>query len=166
MKNIELKVKLNNFKLLKLLLRQYKARYIGDLTQIDTYYDCKNGRIKMREINSRQFELIFYKRANSFNSKISVYQILRVEKNNYKLFKQIFQGAFGIKRIIRKNRQLWLLKNTRIHLDNVAGLGSFVELETVCNKVKYTFAKREHQNILNTLKLKEYQKISKSYSDL
>ena len=39
--------------------------------------------------------------------------------------------AFGIRGVVRKERKLYRVDRTRIHLDRVAGLGNFMELEVV-----------------------------------
>ena len=41
------------------------------------------------------------------------------------------QAILGVHRVVEKQREIWLLDNVRIHLDRVAGLGSFVEIEAV-----------------------------------
>ena len=58
-KNIEIKVKVPNHKLVFKLLKNNKAKKIGILNQVDTYFNCPNGRLKLREINSKNYELIF-----------------------------------------------------------------------------------------------------------
>ena len=37
----------------------------------------------------------------------------------------------GVHRVVRKTRQILLVDNVRIHLDEVEGLGTFLELEAV-----------------------------------
>ena len=39
--------------------------------------------------------------------------------------------AYGIRGVVRKTRYLYLVGQTRIHLDDVEGLGQFMELEVV-----------------------------------
>jgi predicted adenylyl cyclase CyaB len=39
--------------------------------------------------------------------------------------------AYGIRRIVRKIRYLYLVGQTRVHLDDVERLGRFMELEVV-----------------------------------
>ena len=41
------------------------------------------------------------------------------------------EATHGVRGCVRKRRNLWILDATRIHLDEVEGLGAFVELETV-----------------------------------
>jgi predicted adenylyl cyclase CyaB len=45
--------------------------------------------------------------------------------------KALLTEILGVHRVVRKVREIWLHENVRIHLDQVEGLGSFVELEAV-----------------------------------
>lgn len=166
MKNIELKVKVDNFSSVDLLLKKIKAQYVDSLRQIDTYYHCWHGRIKIREINNRQFELIYYNRQNVAGHKISVFQRLSIGKKNLHQLKSIYSSAFGEMIIIEKTRQLWLYKHTRIHLDRVKGLGNFLESETVCEGINQRSAIAESRKIVEILQLNKYKRIKASYSDL
>ncbi|MEK7568297.1 MAG: class IV adenylate cyclase [Patescibacteria group bacterium] len=165
MKNIELKLSAGNFNKIIFCLKKARARHAGKLCQTDTYYNCRDGRLKLREINAQKFELIFYKRPNTNNSKISNYQILDINKKQAKIIKSILADALRTKNIIKKTRDLWIYKNTRIHLDKVSGLGRFLELETVIKK-NIKAAEVEHGEIIKNLKLSKYKKYGKSYSDM
>ena len=39
--------------------------------------------------------------------------------------------ALGVRAVVEKARRLLMWRNVRIHLDSVAGLGNFIELEAV-----------------------------------
>ncbi len=166
MKNIELKIILENFSNIVQILKKSGAQFKGKLLQVDTYYNCKNGRLKFREINNKQFELIFYQRPNKTNSKISDYQILNFNKNQARGIENILKKSLGEKVVIKKERNLWIYKNTRIHLDIVEKLGHFLELETVVQGNNLKNARKEHAEIINLLKIGRLKKISVSYSDL
>jgi predicted adenylyl cyclase CyaB len=165
MKNIELKITLAEPKSILSKLKFIKARFAGKLSQVDTYYNCQNGLLKIREINGKNFELIFYKRPNTKKSKISDYQVLPLDKSQLAKTKYILNGAFGEKVIVKKKRSLWLYKNTRIHIDKVNNLGSYLELETVVKK-SIADAKKEHQQLIKKLDIENAKKVDISYSDL
>ena len=136
------------------------------LSQKDTYFNCARGRLKIREINNKNFELIFYRRSNKSINKLSNYSIMPIHRAQLKQFKNILALFAGIKVIVSKNRKLWLFKNTRIHFDNVNKLGKFLELETVLGKISKAEGEKEYLGIYNLLKLSRFEKIDKSYSDL
>ena len=58
-----------------------------------------------------------------------------------------------------------MYNNTRIHLDTVADLGEFVELETVFQGQTEPEAAKEHQHVKTTLDLNAAEPIAVSYSD-
>ena len=165
MKNIEVKVYVDNFRDIISKLKSTGAEYKGKLCQVDTYYNCKSGRLKMREINNKKAELIFYSRPNKKGAKVSDYEILKVPENLKQKTGETFKKALGEKVVVKKERNLWIYKNTRIHLDKVYKLGYFLELETVVKK-NIEKSKKEYNEIFSFLNLDKYKKYKKSYSDM
>jgi len=166
MKNIEIKIKVNNFREIEKLLKLMGAKYHGVLKQKDTYFNCAKGRLKTREINNKKFELIFYQRPDGLMTKLSSYSILTLDKARLNQLKNILSLSMGIKAVVVKSRKLWIYKNTRIHLDSVDKLGKFLELETVLVKITKSAGKKEYLEVYNLLQLKKFTKIDESYSDL
>ncbi|MFA6119702.1 MAG: class IV adenylate cyclase [Parachlamydiales bacterium] len=167
MKNIELKISSGSFSPIVKILQKEKAKCEAILNQTDTYYNYPEERLKIREINNKFFEIILYHRPDKKSSKVSNYEVTKLYDQKTKdLVKKVFLGLFGEKVIVKKTRELWLYKNTRIHLDRVDKLGNFLELETVVNKISFTQAQSEHKKVIELLDLEKYPKISKSYSDL
>jgi len=104
------------------------------LHQIDTYLTVPKGRLKLREIvtrenNEHSAELIFYERADDAGPKKCDYEITPVA--NPVELKGTLSAALGIRTVVVKERTLFLYENVRIHLDRVEGLGSFLEFEAV-----------------------------------
>ena len=166
MQNIELKVRVKDFKTIEKDLKKIGAKYQGVLKQKDTYYNCAKGRLKIREINNKKFELIFYQRPDKAINKLCDFLVVPIKKQELKQIKNLFALAMGVKVIVSKNRKLWLYKNTRVHLDNVDGLGKFLELETVLEKISQFVGQKEYTGIFDILKLDRFAKIKRSYSDL
>jgi predicted adenylyl cyclase CyaB len=67
---------------------------------------------------------------------------------------------------VKKQRCVSLYGSTRIHLDQVEELGSFVELETVLGNQSHTAALAEHRFVFDTLGLSAGEIVPQSYSDL
>ena len=90
MKNIEIKARVGSTKRLSGDLVGLGAKYQGKIHQLDTYYNSQNGRLKIREINDKHAELIFYQRSNKKGSRLSRYQILKIDWKKLDLFKDFF----------------------------------------------------------------------------
>ena len=48
-----------------------------------------------------------------------------------RLLAEALGSTVGIRGVVAKRRELWMFHNVRIHLDDVEGLGAFVEFEAV-----------------------------------
>ena len=69
--------------------------------------------------------------------------------------------------VVRKRRELWLVDNVRIHLDEVDGLGTFLELEAVIDAAHDEAACRAAvYRLLAVLGILESDCVRASYSDL
>jgi len=166
MKNIELKVKVDCLDGVREKLVQIQANKEGDMYQLDTYFNSEKGRLKLREIDNENFVLIYYERPNEVESKVSTYELVEFDKEGACGIKSVLQSTNGIKVVVEKKRELWIYKNTRIHLDNVNDLGEYLELETVVKDISMAEAEVEHKEIICLLELDQYQKCDVSYSDL
>jgi adenylate cyclase class 2 len=101
----------------------------GVLHQRDTYFHAVQGRLKLRESPGSVAELISYRRADREGPKVSNYRVVAVMDPDATA--AALADALGVRAVVEKARRLILWRDVRIHLDSVAGLGSFVELEAV-----------------------------------
>ena len=99
------------------------------LQQHDTFFPCPNGRLKLRELSATEGELIFYRRPDRPGPRQSDYSIHPTKSPGS--MRALLTAAFGRGTVVVKTRLLYLVGETRIHFDSIAGLGSFVELEVV-----------------------------------
>lgn len=167
MKNIELKVRVNDRAAMARLIRKLGAKKKGVLRQTDTYFDAPNGRLKLREEQSRDdADLIFYSRPDKKASRLSEYDILNIAGADVKRMKRFLGKSLSVRVIVKKERALFIHRHTRIHLDRVSGLGEYLELETVVTKQPLAEAKKEHAAVIEALGLDSCEKIPASYSDL
>jgi adenylate cyclase, class 2 len=161
--NLELKARIASVSDAVHTAHRLKAHVKGMLHQRDIYYKVSRGRLKLRIINNHSTELIFYNRPNKKGSRYSDYFVLPV--SNRKLTNELCTTAFGQKVVVEKKRRLFLYKNSRIHLDEVRGLGTFIEFEVL---VKY--GRRQAQKLLEVLStefaIKPTAVIALSYSDI
>lgn len=167
MKNLEFKAEVVDAAALRNAFEENGARFVGTLDQRDTYFSIGSGRLKLRETEGKQPELIFYKRNETSPSEMeSRYSILPVRDSSMKAF---LSEALGVKTVVEKTRRLMMLNNARIHLDEVKGLGSFLEFEVVSaesgdagDKQDATLL-RQLKNIAAPFVVRE---INESYSDM
>ncbi len=155
--NLELKIKVESHTKLINALRRINAEKKGILKQKDVYYKTRNGLLKLR-IEGSSYTLIKYLR-NEKGKRWSNYELLRLEgKNPEKYLKDVFD----VDTIAEKKRILYLYKNTRIHLDEVKGLGKFLELETLLVSTRKD-AEARFKEIIKLLNLDLNKQIRKSY---
>ena len=111
-----------------------RARELSDgpgetLVQEDTFFRVPRGRLKLRVFEEGRGELIYYERGDQLDPGRSRYHI-HPEPDPRSLARALGQ-ALGVRAVVRKRRQLFLVGRTRIHVDEVEGLGHFTELEVV-----------------------------------
>jgi predicted adenylyl cyclase CyaB len=76
-------------------------------------------------------------------------------------------SSLGVLVEVRKQRKLLLWQNVRIHLDQVEGLGSFIEFEAVLSDEAPESAGHEQLAYLcKHLSIQEKDHVSGSYADL
>src|SRR3712207_279658 len=100
----------------------------GVLNQRVTYFNAGEGRLKLREEDERA-TLIAYERADEAVARLSAYHLVDVP--DPAALRTALDDALGITVVVAKQRRLLLWRDVRIHLDEVEGLGSWVELEAV-----------------------------------
>lgn len=165
MKNLELKAVTIDLARLRRVLRVLGAeKESRPLDQEDSYFAVPRGRLKLRQRRGRRdAELIFYARPDAARARTSEYQKLAVADPPGML--RLLQSMFAPGPCVRKRRELWWLHGTRVHLDRVTGLGTFVEIE-----VPYTrdaaSARRTMRMLTGRLGIAAGDVLSCSYADL
>ncbi|MCB9209428.1 MAG: class IV adenylate cyclase [Ignavibacteriales bacterium] len=160
--NLELKLKVNNFEAIIQIILKQNGKFEKVLKQKDTYFKYDKGLLKLREQNG-DFELVKYNRNEKAGERWSDYNLLFIKGENIEKY---LSDLFKIEAIVKKTRNLYLYKNTRIHLDEVKKLGNFLELETVVKNISREEAIKEFNEIVNFLNLDLKNEIRKSYRDL
>jgi homotetrameric cytidine deaminase len=98
----------------------------GILIQRDTYFAARRGRLKLRTDQSSA-ELIAYRRPDAAGASESSY----VRAPTSESVVEALDVALGRTVVVSKRRHLLIWEGVRIHLDEVEGLGSFIEFEAV-----------------------------------
>jgi predicted adenylyl cyclase CyaB len=130
-RNIELKASLADRAAAQAIAERLCGPPAAVLRQIDTYFHCLHGRLKLREIDGFAAELIWYDRPDNAEAQGSEYLIAAVA--DAAKLRQTLARAVGIRCVVAKTRRLYLYQNVRIHLDDVDRAGSFLEFEAVLN---------------------------------
>lgn len=127
-RRVEIKARIANFQSF-LVCAQEISGMDGEVTrQKDTFFNCPNGKLKLRKQQEGEGQLIFYRRSdNTIGPTVSEFRY--VDINNPGEIENILHLAYGIKGKVNKTRTRFLVGTTRIHADDVDHLGTFMELE-------------------------------------
>jgi len=163
--NLEIKIKTGSHKVYIETLKSIGAEYYGILNQKDVYFKVPSGLLKLR-IENDKYTLIKYNRDEK-GKRWSSYELLKLERMHPggKDPEKYMTDIFKTETIVKKKRTLYLYNNTRIHLDEVKGLGKFLELETLTVSGKKDAAKR-FKEMLSLLKINPENQIHASYKNL
>jgi homotetrameric cytidine deaminase len=142
--------------------RELGAEDKGVLRQRDTYFRTRAGRLKLREEEPGGAVLIQYDRPDAAQARESRYRLTRVDDPGE--LRDSLDEALGTLVVVDKARHLFLWDGVRIHLDDVAGLGTFVELEGVADEGSDLGPEREKVAHLQQ-QLGIEQVLTDSYSD-
>ncbi len=128
-RNVEIKARVRNFD----IVRQKAAALADKLPEIieqeDVFFQSSCGRLKLRQLAPNTGQLIHYERPDVSGPKTSTYSISYTD--NPSQLRNVLASALGETTIVKKVREVYLVGQTRIHLDVVEGLGVFIELEVV-----------------------------------
>jgi adenylate cyclase class 2 len=163
--NAEIKARCNTASQIRNYLLAHDAEFKGTDEQTDTYFNTIKGRLKLREGNIEN-NLIYYERNNQPGTKDSFFRLLPVADPLF--LKEILVLSMGIKVIVKKTREIYYIANVKFHLDEVPGLGSFVEIEAG-NKLADLSAeslREQCDHYIRELGIREADLISVSYSDM
>jgi predicted adenylyl cyclase CyaB len=128
--NVEIKARIPSVDaLLPIAQALSDDKHLQRIHQDDTFFAVPHGRLKLREFHDGAGELIHYLRPDAAGPKLSDYLLVPVAEPD--AMREALQRACGLIGRVRKHRILALAGQTRIHLDQVEGLGDFLELEVM-----------------------------------
>jgi adenylate cyclase class IV len=136
-----------------------------EITQDDSFFRCEAGRLKLRTFSADNGELIFYRRASQLGPAESFY--VRSPTSAPETLRDLLSIAYGQVGRVRKQRTLFLVGRTRLHLDKVEELGHFLELEVpLAEGEPAEVGVREAEKIMQKLEIKPTRLIEGAYVDL
>jgi predicted adenylyl cyclase CyaB len=135
------------------------------IEQDDTFFDVSRGRLKLRQFADGSAELIHYQREDGPQARASDYA--RAPVPDAAALREALTRACGQQGQVRKQRWLFRVGATRIHLDRVEGLGDFIELEVVLQPGQdEEAAGRTAQALMHSLGLEQAPRVAVAYLDL
>lgn len=163
--NIEIKARTDCADEIRELLKEQKADFKGIDQQVDTYFHVPNGRLKLRQGNIEN-HLIHYNRPDQEGPKQSDVTLHPVADGHS--LKESLARALGILVVVDKRREISFIDNVKFHIDDVKGLGSFVEIEAIDKEGVIGKEKLLEQchYYMELLRIKESDLVSDSYSDM
>ncbi|MFN0012890.1 MAG: class IV adenylate cyclase [Phycisphaerales bacterium] len=179
MQNVEYKAELRDPALARVICAQIGASLAARLAQTDTYYKLADGRLKKRSAADLPTagagpagavgvalpdEYIFYARENVAKPRLSQFKIY-TPSEALERFGRVDPGPAWI--VVKKTREVWMFEHVRIHLDEVEGLGNFLEFEAMVSRQNgiekcHEMVAKLRADLLPALG----EPISTSYSDL
>jgi predicted adenylyl cyclase CyaB len=164
-RNVEIKARVADLAAVEAEARRIATEGPSDIEQDDTFFSCASGRLKLRELSPVRGQLIYYSRPDVAGPKVSDYWISGTDSPA--AMRETLARALGIVGRVRKRRRLYLVDRTRIHLDAVEGLGSFVELEVVLNEGESPAQGMDTaKQIMKSLGIADSQLVRGAYVDL
>jgi adenylate cyclase, class 2 len=164
--NIEIKARCADASFIRNYLQQHNADFKGTDFQTDTYFQVNNGRLKLRQGNIEN-SLIYYNRESKAGPKLSEVTLYPASHNS-ELLKKVLTQSNGIKAEVKKKREIYFIENVKFHIDEVEGLGSFVEIEAIDEDGSkgIDFIKQQCDFYMRELQIKENDLLTVSYSDM
>lgn len=164
-RNVEIKARATDF-----AGQQARAAELADsppeiISQEDTFFRSKRGRLKLRRFDEKRGELIYYERGDSRGPSESRYMILPTREPVS--LRDALSQALGVSGVVRKRREVYLVAGTRVHLDTVEGLGQFIELEAVLGPDESTEDGHARvRELIDALGISDGDLIDRAYIDL
>ena len=163
--NIEIKARLHDVPAQRGVAERISDTPCELIEQVDTFFNVRDGRLKLREFDERRGELIGYQRDDQAGPKSSQYSITRTDQPRA-LCAQL-AAALGVLGVVKKSRYLYLVGQTRIHFDEVEGLGWYLELEVVLRPGQSSEeGQRIAEDLMRELDVRDEDLVECAYVDL
>jgi predicted adenylyl cyclase CyaB len=164
-RNVEIKARVRDPDALRRRVEAMSEMPVEVLDQRDTFFVVPQGRLKLRTFPSGGCELIHYERPDDVGAKVSQYSIAWSSDSEELL--KVLTAALPVRGVVAKRRFLYRIECTRVHLDDVEGLGAFVEIEVVLDEdapieAGYRIAER----LLVELGVRSEDRVRGAYIDL
>ena len=134
------------------------------MRQEDTFFRTSRGRLKLRVPDPGSAELIYYERPNESGPTQSVYSVAPV--SDVPALKRVLSESLGVRGVVRKERELFLAADTRIHIDAVESLGAFLELEVMLSGRSEAIGHARCRELMQALGVDDADLLDLAYIDM
>lgn len=163
--NIEIKARIADLNAVRAIAEKLSDRPGMVFSQEDTFFHSPQGRLKLRVLAPDQGQLIYYARPDAPGPKRSEYFV--APTTDPAALQAVLAPCLGVRGVVRKQRALYWAGNTRIHLDEVEGLGSFLELEVMLGPGQTPEeGQATARDLMGKLGIRECDLIEGAYMDL
>jgi predicted adenylyl cyclase CyaB len=163
--NIEIKAVLKNRTRVEAIAAGLSNAGPEVIPQEDVFFSCQGARLKLRILGRDRGELIRYERSNIADARCCKYEIART--SDPLILLEILTKTLGRIGLVKKVRTLYLIGQTRVHLDQVSGLGDFLELEVVLRAGQpEAEGKAIAERLLSNFEIEKQDLIGEAYFDL
>ncbi|CAH0730183.1 unnamed protein product, partial [Brenthis ino] len=134
MRNVEIKAKVHDIESICKIAENLSGTKPTIIQQDDTFYKVNSGRLKLRFYADESATLVRYDRDDTEGPKLCDYNLLQFSKNEKEkamLLDNMLTKCVGTRGKVVKERKLYMVGQTRVHIDAVQDLGNFMELEVV-----------------------------------
>ena len=163
--NVEFKARLASAVKAHQVARELATAPVEQQFQLDTYFSCQHGRLKLREIDNQRGQLIWYQRADQAVARESHYRL--VEIGDPETLRHALGDALGVSGKVEKQRTIYWFENVRIHVDEVVSLGDFLEFEAIITDTpSRKAAEAKLQGLSEAFSLRPNDLLTMSYGDM
>ena len=163
--NIEIKFRVDDLDSIEPIAAKLADHGPELLIHEDIFFNTNSGRLKLRKFADGSAELIGYHRADSDSIRESNWHAYATQ--DPAVLQNVLSLTLGQGVTVSKRRTLYLIGNTRVHLDRVDELGQFVELEVVLSDQDTKERGIEIANdLIERLGLADAEKLSVAYADM
>jgi len=167
---VEVKAICANLKEPEEVLIGKRAKFSETLHQVDVYYNAPNRDLRLtNEYLRLRFSQGDKKGVFAYHRNLSrgVTEEYEVKISDLRIFKRIL-SALGFKKLgkIEKRRITYELGNYKISLDDVKGVGKFVEVETQCEEKEAPHKRSLCLDLLESLGISHEKQVNIWLSDI
>jgi adenylate cyclase class 2 len=164
--NLEIKLPFTDFSFAEQRIIALGASLLGSDKQTDNYYNTRKGTLKLRFSELEEAALIANLRNDGPGIRLASF--VRIPVPDPAATNLLYEQMLGVCAVIKKQRKVFNYQDVRIHLDEVEGLGSFLEFECVLNPKRHdeSVERFKLRHLMHMFEIKDEMLLAASYYQL